>query len=184
MFWTFTFTNPREQAKMSKNQFSQIHNSVTHCVATHLDQISISGMRRSEVSTTSCSRTFTSGSSPMAWFSTASGLNIIQQIHIIFKMEVFECLPYIMEHQWYIWTVPENNSCPQKAFWNTFLSCLFLKNQIFSRSTYFHIFPHISTYFHIFPHISTYISLYDIFKSGPDQSRDIQTPFSVDKVEA
>ena len=125
---------------MSKNQFSQF--SDTLCGNTCCEQISISGMRRSEVSTTSCSRTFTSGSSPMAWFSTASGLNIIQQIHIIFKMEVFECLPYIME-QWYIWTIPENNSCPQKAFWNTFLSCLFLKIKFFPGT-------HISTYFLIF----------------------------------
>ena len=165
MFWTFTFTNPREQANVQKSIFTDPQFSDTLCGNTCCEQISISGMRRSEVSTTSYSRTFTSGSSPMAWFSTASGLNIIQQIHIIFKMEVFECLPYIMEHQWYIWTVPENNSCPQKAFWNTFLSCLFLKINFFPGT-----------------HISTYISLYDIFKSGPDQSRDIQTPYSVDKV--
>ena len=167
MFWTFTFTNPREQAKMSKNQFSQIHNSVTHCVATHA--VNKSQFQEWE------DRKFPQhlAAEPLhqdlpRWHdSLQHQVWILLNKSTFFEMEVFECLPYIMEHQWYIWTVPENNSCPQKAFWNTFLSCLFLKINFFPGT-----------------HISTYISLYDIFKSGPDQSRDIQTPFSVGKVEA
>ena len=139
MFWTFTFTNPREQANVQKSIFTDPQFSDTLCGNTCCEQISISGMRRSEVSTTSCSRTFTSGSSPMAWFSTASGLNIIEQIHIIRDGGV-----------WMLTIYYGTSMIHLNSSWKQFMSTEGLlkyfpllsvsENQFFPRNTYFHIY--------------------------------------------